>query len=280
LWRSLPDVVRVVGRLDRVELKVIVDDELEAALAVLGAEVDPPRIRRIHYLDTPDLALQRRGVIVRARITETSGRDGAAGDVVVKLRRPAPLAPPRSTGVVVELDALPVDVAYALSMKRRLPGAEIERGLARRRPARHLLGKKQRAMLRRLTGARIDLDELVVFGPVDAVRVTAGRVGDRLGVESWALPDGSRIVELFAKCSPVHAARTAARLRDLIDGHRIAVADCQDTKTRMTLERLVEVADRCGAPDQAGACTAIVCSHTSSRRSGRSITARSTQSTR
>jgi hypothetical protein len=252
LWRSLPEVLRVVGRLDRVELKVIVDDELEAVLAVLGAEVDPPRIRRIHYLDTPDLALHRRGVIVRARITETSGRDGADGDVVVKLRRPAPLVPPRSTRVVVELDALPVDVAYALSMKRRVLGGEIERGLGRRRPARRLLGKKQRALLTRLTGGKIDIDDLVVLGPVGAVRVTSGRVSERVGVEWWALPDGSRIVEVFAKCSPVHTVKTAERVRHLIEGHGIAVADRQDTKTRMTLERLVQASDRRRAHDQSG----------------------------
>lgn len=243
LWRSLPDALRVVGRLDRVELKVIVDDELEAVLAVLGAEVDPPRIRRIHYLDTPDLALHERGVIVRARITETSGRDGAEGDVVVKVRRPAPPVPPRSTRVVVELDALPVEVAWALSMKRCLLGGEIERRLAEPRPARHLLGKRQRALLARLVGDELDLDDLVVLGPVEAVRLTSGRVGNRLGVESWALPDGSRIVELFAKCGPVQSAKTAEHVRRLIDGHGITLAGRQDTKTRMSLERLIALGD-------------------------------------
>lgn len=238
LWRSLPEALRLVGRLDRVELKVIVDDELETALAVLGPEVDPPRIRRIHYLDTPDLALHRRGVIVRARITDTSGPDCAIGDVVVKLRRPAPHALPRATGLVVELDALPVEMAWALSMKRRLLGDEVERGLGRRSPARRLLRKEQRALLTRLAGDEIDLDDLVVFGPVDAVRLTSGTARDRIGVESWALPDGSRIVELFAKCGPARSAKTADHIRDLIDDHGICLADRQDTKTRMSLERL------------------------------------------
>ena len=126
--------MRVVGRVDRVELKAIVDSDLETAMSVLGIEIDPPRQRRVHYLDTPDLALHRRGVIVRARIADT----GRGDDVVVKLRGRPPQIPRRPSNLAVELDALPLEVAWAASLKRRLGRGHVERagdGSASPRPA-------------------------------------------------------------------------------------------------------------------------------------------------
>jgi hypothetical protein len=244
LWQSLPEALRVIGKVDRVELKAIVDTELESALAVLGAHVGRPRRRRVHYLDTPDLALHRRGIIIRARVTNVSGAGHVDGDVVVKLRRPAPQTPPRAVGLAVELDALPSETVWAASMKRRLSPRQIERALLRRRCAQSLLKKKQRGLLEVLVGDEIDTDDLVVLGPVDVVRVTAGKPGARIGIEGWALPDGSRIVEVFAKCRPARSCAMAARIRDLIGAHGISLADNQATKTQMSLTRLVKIATR------------------------------------
>lgn len=240
LWQSLPEALRAVGRVDRVELKAIVDAELEGALAVLGKQVGRPRRRRIHYLDTPDLALHRRGVIVRARVTDVPGGH-VEGDVVVKLRRPAPQPPPDPAGLAVELDALPRETAWAASMKRRRSPRRVERALVGGRPVRSLLRKRQRGLLEVLAGDEIDTDELVVLGPVDVVRLTSEQPGNRIGVEGWELPDGSRIVELFAKCRPAHSCAMADHVRNLIGDHGISLADHQATKTQMSLTRLVRV---------------------------------------
>jgi hypothetical protein len=241
-WWSLPEALRVVGRVEKVELKAILNEQLESALAVLDTEVNPPRMRCIHYLDTPDLALHRHGVIVRARVSSRSCGDGSDKDVgedmVVKLRGPARPVPANLRGLDVELDALPVETAWAASMKRRLKSGRVERALERRRPARHLLGKKQRRLLKFLTSNEIDLDDLMIFGPVEVVRLTSGSPGDRVGVERWMLPDGSRIIELFAKCRPTRSRAMAARVRDLISDQRVTLADHQATKTQILLERM------------------------------------------
>jgi hypothetical protein len=245
LWGMLPTVLSVGGPVDRVELKALLDGEFESALAVLGPEVDPPRVRRVHYFDTPDLALLRRGVVVRARVT---GRPGSrpCEEVVVKLRRPAPHGPYRTWSLAMELDALPTEVAWAASLRRRLPEGHVPDAVDRRWPARHLLGKKQRTLLRSVVGDEVDLEDLVVMGPVDAVRLTSGRPGDRIGIESWTLPDSSRLLELSAKCRPGHSREVAAQVRALIADHGIVLSDRQATKTQLLLHRIAGIPGRFG----------------------------------
>jgi hypothetical protein len=89
----------------------------------------------------------------------------------------------------------------------------------------------------------VDVDGLVVLGPVDVVRLTSGRPGRRVVVESWGFPDGSGIVELSAKCRPARSARTAAVVRDLITVRGIPLAPTQETKTQTSLQRLTTQAD-------------------------------------
>lgn len=240
LWGMLPDVLDAGGPVDRVELKVLLDGELESALALLGPEVDPPRVRRVHYLDTPDLALLRRGVVVRARVTGGPGRPSCE-DVVVKLRRPAPPGTRRRGRLALELDALPDEVTWAASLRRRLEPGRVQQAVGTRRPARHLLGKAQRRLLRSVVGDEIDVEDLGVLGPVDVVRLTSRRRGDRIGVESWTLPDSTRILELSAKCRPRCSPRVAAQVCELIAHHGIVLADRQVTKTRMSLHRIAGI---------------------------------------
>jgi hypothetical protein len=96
LWRGLQEALDAPGRVDRVELKVLLDCRLEDAMSVLGAKVKPPVLRTIHYLDTPDRALSSSGVVVRTRVSRAADGAGegagdvAVGDVVVKVRRPGP----------------------------------------------------------------------------------------------------------------------------------------------------------------------------------------------
>lgn len=233
LWGTLPAALNTYGPVDRVELKALLDGELESAMAVLGVEVDLPRVRRVHYLDTPDLALLHRGVIVRARATA-----GIGEEVVVKLRRPRPHRRRRTSGLALELDALPAEVAWAASLRHCLDAGQIGRAVGRRRPARHLLAAPQRNLLRSVVDDEIDVDGLVALGPVEVVRVTSGGPGDRIGIESWTLPDSSRILELFAKCRPARARQVVDQVRGLIVDHGIVLADRQVTKTQMSLQRI------------------------------------------
>ena len=91
---------------DSVELKLTVPDGDQRS-AVRALEMDPleAELRQVFFFDTPDLALNQHGVIVRARRT-TKGDDS-----VVKLRPVVPSelsADLRSLkGFGVEVDAMP-----------------------------------------------------------------------------------------------------------------------------------------------------------------------------
>jgi hypothetical protein len=98
----------------------------------------------------------------------------------------------------------------------------VQESIRRRRPARHLLSPAQRALLLTATGDGVDIGELVVLGPVNVVRLTSGRPGNRIDLESWVYPDGSHVVELSAKCRPARSRRVVATMRDLINDRRIA----------------------------------------------------------
>lgn len=240
LWHALPAAIGLSGRVDQVEIKAILDSGLATVMALIGPAVGKPVRRRIHYLDTPDLALAHHGLVVRTRETH-----GVCDDVAVRLRR-SPCRD-RSRGLTVELDALPSSTIWSASLARRLPTGQVRRAAARRRPARHLLSRAQRELLVSVTGAGIDVDGLVVLGPVDVVRLTSGRPGRRVVVESWGFPDGSGIVELSAKCRPARSTRTAAVVRDLISIRGIPLAPTQETKTQTSLHRLTSQVDLLGS---------------------------------
>ena len=76
--------------------------------AIAALELDPleAQIRQVFFFDTPDLALNAAGVVVRARRIQGKGADS-----VVKLRPVVPDELPaslrKSPSLVVEVDAMP-----------------------------------------------------------------------------------------------------------------------------------------------------------------------------
>ncbi|GAA3065960.1 hypothetical protein GCM10010464_32820 [Pseudonocardia yunnanensis] len=219
--------------MDRVELKTILDVELEQALSVLDVRVERPQLRLVHYLDTPDLTLHQRGIIVRTRVT-----DGVDEDVVVKLRHTEPQVKSRVRGLALELDVLPDVAIWSASIKRRLRPGTVLTSIGQRHPARRLLSRRQRALLRAAAGDGFDIDDLVVLGPVNVVRLTSGEFEHRIDVESWIYPDGSHVVELSVKCRPTRSHRVAAGLRELIADRRIVMSRQQTTKTQVLMQHL------------------------------------------
>ncbi|GAA1214938.1 hypothetical protein GCM10009608_59810 [Pseudonocardia alaniniphila] len=219
--------------MERVELKTILDVELERALSVLDVRVDRPQLRLVYYLDTPDLALHRRGIIVRTRVT-----DGVDEDVVVKLRHTEPQVSRRVRGLALELDVLPDVAIWSASIKRRLRAGMVLDSIGRRHPAQRLLSRRQRALLRAAAGDGFDIDDLVALGPVNVVRLTSGEFENRIDVESWIYPDGSHVVELSVKCRPTRSHRVAARLRELIADRQIVMSRQQTTKTQVLMQHL------------------------------------------
>lgn len=79
-------------------------------------------------------------------------------------------------------------------------GGEIAR--AARDATQTLFSKPQRALLSAHAPAGVELEDLVLLGPIEVRRrkVPSGRVGVPLTVECWTFPDGSQIHELSPRC--------------------------------------------------------------------------------
>ena len=110
---------------DSVELKLTVPmSDRSRAGAALGVDPLDGQIRQVYFFDTPDLALNKNGVVVRARRVQRKGDDS-----VVKLRPVVPEELPpklrRSPNFGVEVDAMPGGYVCSGSMKRALGTTDV-----------------------------------------------------------------------------------------------------------------------------------------------------------
>jgi hypothetical protein len=119
---------------DSVELKVTVpESDQYSVAAALGVDPLEAQIRQVYFFDTPDLSLNERGVVLRARRVQ-----GKSGDCAVKLR---PLTPRtlskrerKSSGFTVELDAMPGCDVCSGTMKRSVGNMDVRQVVAGTRP--------------------------------------------------------------------------------------------------------------------------------------------------
>jgi hypothetical protein len=237
LTPELEELLGLIGDADSVELKLTVPDEdRRTAVAALGIDALDARIRQVFFFDTPDLALDRAGVVVRARRTQ-----GAPDDNVLKLRPVVPAQLPEDLRTrpdfVVEVDAMPGAFVCSGSFKgeARASVAEVAAG---KQPIRKLFSKPQRAFFAEHAPDGVQLDDLSVLGPVHALKLklTPKGLGRRLAVELWLYPDGTQILELSTKCAPAEWFQAATESRDYLDGVGLDLTAEQSTKTRTALE--------------------------------------------
>ena len=231
---SLLDTAR---HADSIELKLTIPaPEQRAAVLAMGMDPLMAQIRLVYFFDTPDLALQRAGVVVRARRIQGKGDDS-----VVKLRPVVPEELPdslrESQSFVVEVDAGPTGYVCSGSLKgvpRKAPVQEVGLGQA---PIRRAFSKEQRAFYREHAPADIALDELSIFGPIFVLKLkgTPPGSGRKLAVELWMNPDG-RILELSTRCMPHEAVQVAAETRVFLLERGVDLGGDQQTKTRTALE--------------------------------------------
>src|SRR5262249_20761064 len=141
------EVVRFIDTIkdaDSVELKLTVPESHQRS-TVAALELDPleAQIRQVFFFDTPRLALDAKGVVVRARRIQ-----GKGGDSIVKLRPVMPSEMPAelrlSKAFRVEVDALPGGFVCSGTLKAA-PGADDVLSAARGElPLRKLFSKEQR----------------------------------------------------------------------------------------------------------------------------------------
>jgi hypothetical protein len=235
---QLSEVLRLVKRADTVELKLTVPDANRRS-TVAALDMDPlgAQIRQVVFFDTPDLQLNQRGVVVRARRVQGKGDDS-----VVKLRPVVPdQLPPELRKVPmfgVEVDAMPGGFVCSASFKAALDRARVRDVLTRGRAISKLFTKEQRSFYREHGPEGVELDDLSVLGPIFVLKLKFAPRGfdRRLVAELWLYPDGSRILELSTKCRPEEAFQVAAESKAFLAEHGVDLGAEQQTKTKTALE--------------------------------------------
>jgi hypothetical protein len=234
-----------VGRLlsllkgaDSVELKLTVPEgDYRSAAAALGMDPLQAQVRQVFFFDTPELTLDRAGVVVRARRIQ-----GKGGDSVVKLRPVVPDQLPaslrKSPNLVVEVDAMPGGSYVCSAALKSAGGIDDAREVAHgSRPIRKLFSKQQRAFFAEHAPQGVGLDDLSVLGPITLLKLkfSLAEYSRPMVAELWFYPDGSRILELSTKCPPSQAFQAAAEGRVLLTGRGIDLSGEQQTKTKTAL---------------------------------------------
>ena len=231
---ELDQLLTVSRAADRMELKLTVPEAAhDATCAALGVDFARFPAYRVYYLDTEDRALDRHGVVARIRSVHHRPDDS-----VIKLRpvRPGgiPAALRHSKQFVVEVDGMPGSYVVSGALKAHLGVHDVKRTIARHRPLHALFSKPQLKLLAAHLPRRVGIDDLVIFGPVDARRckLVPDGLNRPLLVEQWTFPDGHRILELSTRCLPDATLQVAAQLAAVLHVYGVDLTGPQQTKTR------------------------------------------------
>src|SRR4029079_9400237 len=219
---------------DSVELKLTIAETARAkTVAALGVDTLDAQMRQVFFFDTPDLALNQAGVVVRAR-----RRHGEEGDSVVKLRPVFPGDLPeelrRSRGFNVEVDVMPGGHVCSASFKGSADNAAIRQGALGPGSIGKLYSKEQREFYRAHAPEGLELDDLAVLGPIPILKLKTivEGFGRKVVGELWLLPDGSQIVELSMRAAPSEAFQAMAEARVFLTSIGVDLSGEQQTKTR------------------------------------------------
>jgi hypothetical protein len=223
---------------DSVELKLTIPESAQrTAIPALAMDPLDAQIRQVFFFDTPDLALSRHGVVVRARRVQRKG-----DDATVKLRPVVPeKLPPelrRNPNFAVEVDAMPGGFVCSGTLKSEVRPGLISDVTAGERPVRKVFSKEQRAFFAEHAPEGVELDHLSVLGPIFVLKLkwSPQGYGRRLVTELWLYPDGSRILELSTRCGTAEAFQAAAETRAFLAERGVELSGDQQTKTRTALE--------------------------------------------
>jgi hypothetical protein len=240
-WNEGQQVIeaeRLLKDAERVEFKLTVrDTERASAIDALELDVLDAELRQVVFFDTPDLQLNARGMVVRAR------RIRKGGDTTIKLRPVAVEALPsglrHSKRFSIEVDALPGSLVCSGSLSGDADNDDVKEVIQGKRPIRKLFGAKLRSFYKEHAPAGLDLDGLVPFGPINVARmkfVPRKFKGRTATAELWFYPDGARLLEISTKCETHEAFEVLENVRALLERHGISRQGAQETKTRKTLD--------------------------------------------
>ena len=172
------------------------------------------QIRQVYFFDTPDLALDAAGVVVRARRVQGKGDDS-----VIKLRPVVPAELPAGLRRSPALRRRGRRDARRLRLLGVAEGAAEDPPWSARRctasataPQAVLEGAAR--VLRRARAGRARArrpDRSSARSSCSSCKCAPPGFGRRLVAELWLYPDGSRILELSTKCAPPRRSRSPRR---------------------------------------------------------------------
>jgi hypothetical protein len=235
---QLEEVLALLKDADSVELKLTIpESDHRSALTALGIDPLEAQIRQVYFFDTPDLALNAVGVVVRGRRVQ-----GRRDDSVIKLRPVVPNELPpaqrRSSRCLVEVDAMPGGYVCSASFKGTLSRPHVREVASGSRPVSALFSKKQQRFYAEHAPEGLDLDDLSTLGPITVLKLKfrPEGFGRKLVAEMWLYPDGSRILELSTKCAPAEGVQTALEARLFLERQGVDLSGEQQTKTKTALD--------------------------------------------
>ena len=234
---QLVEALATINESDSVELKLTVPaPQHRATFLALGLDPLDAQIRLVYFFDTPELALNAAGVVVRARRIQGKGEDS-----VIKLRPVVPNEMPdslrESPSFVVEVDAMPGGFVCSGSLKGVPRKATVLDAATGNAPLRRIFSKEQRRFYAAHAPADIPLDDLSLLGPIFVLKMkgTPRGAARKFAVELWLYPEG-RILELSTRCGTDEAMQVAAESRAYLTELGVDLAGDQETKTRTALE--------------------------------------------
>jgi hypothetical protein len=236
--QQLVEMLGLIKEADSVELKLTIPEAAQRS-AIKALRMDPleAQIRQVFFFDTPDLALQSAGVVVRARRVQRKGDDST-----VKLRPVIPHELPdelrADAAFNVEVDAMPGGFVCSGTLKGTPRPGSILGHVHEGEPVRKIFSKQQRSFFAQHGPEGIALDDLHVLGPIFVLKLkwAPESFKRRLVAEVWLYPDGSRILELSTRCATHEAFEVAAETRGFLTEHGVDLGGEQQTKTRTALE--------------------------------------------
>ena len=251
---QLAELMELIKGSKSVELKLTIPQESNrAAIDALGLDPLDGQIRLVTFFDTPDLTLNKAGVVVRCRRIQGKGADS-----VVKLRPVVPDDLPAELRALetfgVEVDAMPGGFVCSASFKGVADADKTKLVSFGKAPVRKSFNKDQRAFYKAHAPEGLELDDLSVLGPIFVVKVpfTPKELAHKLVMELWLYPDGSRILELSTKCAPPDLMDVYTKVRHHLVERGIDRQGEQQTKTKHALEYFAKGLQATAAGSPAG----------------------------
>jgi hypothetical protein len=241
---ELAQAMALVKDADSVELKLTIPAGAHLA-TIRGLPLDPVEAqpRQVYFFDTPDLALNKAGLVVRTRRIQ-----GGRADTVIKLRPvvPAELDPElrKLAAFNVEVDMLPGGFVCSASLKGRSTGQAVRDVVAGKTALKDLFSSRQRSFYKEHAPDGLKLGDLAPLGPTFLLKLVfeartsfdPKALPRRIVAELWLYPDGSRILELSTKCLPAETFQVAAETRAYLATQGVELGGQQQTKTKTALE--------------------------------------------